>query len=878
VVKIQCPPHGKRATSSRAGAGLYPSVAAWPSHRKFHVSLVLNSEDFYHLDGCTARRRLVEGVSLVIGTTLRHRFLIEKELGRGGMGSVYKATDQVLQRSVAIKVLKELAGEDVNKRIRLEAQILARLLHDNIVRLYDFDDDDGTYYFIMEEVEGTSFFRRWKKIAVPERLQIIAQVADALDYAHHQGVIHRDIKPGNVLLTASDQAKLSDFGLSVLTDAVQESGIVRGTPHYMSPEQAKGKKLDHRTDLYALGVILYECATGGPPFQGSLMTIMAQHVNADPDPPRSRNPEVSEALESLIISLLAKNPDARPSSGREVAARLRDMLDPTRPPATPSLGGLASFAGTASPSVNNGSPVSAASVSMPSLTGAAPGTRMGSMAGPMSAASLSSLASGAPSVGLSLVLQAMSPLARAMLDAVHADPILLNPEERYLSGHYLAYLIGGSRRRGILRRRPLDALNADRARLLLGMTYLSVAGANDDTVAQAARLLDEKPDVRPALGPIVVLKYLAARAHPGKRRKFRLVRQQLQLASKHASAHLLDDQGVLNPGLMPQLLTDLTRIAPERTEVDDQLVQRWNRVTDVWRENDEFRESVLRYATQSAWRDPSSIELWPEVVYPLIERARWQRQLRSIPEQVWDRVCGTLHVPDAGNRLDRAIKVSVPEQVAEKLEIAPDAFLENPDLGPDQSEPAAEREPSGLNSPHGISPASFNDLDVEQPTRAFIRLLTADPVRQSLGELRALFKEAIANLRNPGTGQGHQHVPIGPYRLRVVASIRSKTAGQVAIQGMPNKQIEMLVPSFVGSGPDSKLILAAWVYQNGSLAITYLDNLNNQRYILWDAPTGQQTNFEDAAELNHSLFQLGLEVPDQLDRVLSKRFQPQNPV
>ena len=120
----------------------------------------------------------------------------------------------------------------------------------------------------MEEVDGTSFQKRWKRIDLAERVRILAQVADALDYAHHQGVIHRDVKPANILLTATDQAKLSDFGLSLLADNNQETGVVRGTPHYMSPEQARGKKLDYRSDLYALGVILYECATGSDPISG----------------------------------------------------------------------------------------------------------------------------------------------------------------------------------------------------------------------------------------------------------------------------------------------------------------------------------------------------------------------------------------------------------------------------------------------------------------------------------------------------------------------------------------------------------------------------------------------------------------------------------
>ena len=197
-----------------------------------------------------------------IGTTLNQRFLLERELGRGGMGAVYSATDQVLQRSVAIKLLKEQSGEEVGKRLRLEAQIAARLLHDNVVRIYDFGQAEWTWYLVMEQVDGTSYVKRWRVLTLAERLRILAQVADALDYAHHQGVIHRDIKPGNVLLTATDVPKLSDFGLSLMAEQADEAGSIRGTPHYMSPEQSKGKRLDFRTDLYSLGVMLYESATG----------------------------------------------------------------------------------------------------------------------------------------------------------------------------------------------------------------------------------------------------------------------------------------------------------------------------------------------------------------------------------------------------------------------------------------------------------------------------------------------------------------------------------------------------------------------------------------------------------------------------------------
>ena len=204
-----------------------------------------------------------------VGATLNERFILDKELGQGGMGTVYRATDQLLGRNVAIKFLKDSGTEKEAEKIRLEAQILARLVHDKIVRLYDFGESEGNYFLVMEEVNGPSFANRWRDLLLADRLRICGQVAEALDYAHLQGVIHRDVKPGNVLLTPSDEAKLSDFGLSLVTgDRRDQSGTIRGTPSYMSPEQAQGKSLDHRTDLYSVGVMVYECATGDVPFVG----------------------------------------------------------------------------------------------------------------------------------------------------------------------------------------------------------------------------------------------------------------------------------------------------------------------------------------------------------------------------------------------------------------------------------------------------------------------------------------------------------------------------------------------------------------------------------------------------------------------------------
>ncbi len=793
----------------------------------------------------------------MIGTTLKGRFLLEGELGRGGMGAVYKATDQILERSVAIKVLKELAGEEVGRRLRLEAQILARLMHENIVRLYDFDTDeaDGTYYFIMEEVDGSTYHRRWPQIPIPQRLLILAQVADALEYAHHQGVIHRDIKPGNILLTATDQAKLSDFGLSLFAHADQETGVARGTPAYMSPEQARGHRLDHRTDIYSLGILAYEAATKLPPFEGKAMEIMAHHVNKTPIPPKLRNPCISRELNDLILEMLAKSPESRPSSGQAVASALRELVEGDRWADRSVSADLSAAAPTVAAAPAEAEPT----VSHPQRSQAAPPRP----------------------IPPSNREQSGSPLARRMLRDVEAEPIMLSAEERYLAGHYLAYLLGGSRRRGLFLRRPLDPLNADRSRLILAMTWLMLqADGYESAVPEAAALLDDRPEIRPMLSPVVVIKYLQGRDNTKKRKRFRLIRQKLQQASEHARKQMTDKRGTLNPGMIPQALDDLRKIAPERNDIDDQLVSRWNRISDLWREHPEFRQAVLQYATRSAASDPASVDLWPEVVYPLIERARWQRRYRSRAEALWDAVSGNLLFrPDAGVRMDNVLQSAVPAQVVEELDDSVLAFeinAEQVDALIDSPEPTVDR-PAAPSLK--VSASKLQELTEDQATeRDFIHLADPDPYRFTQGELRDYWKEAIAALRSPTDTKGHQPIPVGPYRLAVIASIRGRKAGTVAIQGMPNKQIEILVPSFQGGGSAAKPILAIWVYQNRSLAITYLDTRAVQRYILWDASTNQQSNFDDPAALNHNLLKLSMEAPDQLHNVLSRRFRPSKAV
>jgi serine/threonine-protein kinase len=865
-----------------------------------------------------------------IGTTLNQRFLLEKELGRGGMGAVYSATDQLLERKVAIKVLKEQSGEEVGKRLRLEAQIAARLLHENVVRIYDFGQADGTSFLVMEEVNGTSYSKRWRQLPVGERLQILAQVADALDYAHHQGVVHRDVKPGNVLLTASDVSKLSDFGLSMIAEQGDHTKVIRGTPHYMSPEQTRGGRLDYRTDLYSLGVMIYESSTGSVPFTGLSISIMSQHFSAVPERPRSRNPLVSHELEALILSLMAKRPEERPGSGAVVSQSLRQEVERLRArehlgagtaSASAEIGGGPAYVtgtvGLTAPVMTqplpapttpaaNGPATGGASITLPasSSTGKASESLQTDTAPPVpsvvtvpSSQPVPTPGSGhSPSAPLAMATVAStggvtamirSPLARRMLEVVLAEPVFLSPDERYLHGHYLAYLLSGSRRRGLFLRRPLEPRNADRGRLLLGLTYAITAGASEDAIRDAATLLDQRIEVRPILSPIVVAKYLACRDTPAKRKLFRQTRRAVGQASTYAQKRMIDAKGVLNPGLIPQRLQDLQLIAPTRTEIDDVLVERWNRVAEVWRDEVEFRTAVLRYATRNAHRDPASAALWPEVVYPLIERARWHRRIRTRTEAVWDYLSGRLHVGGAGVVLDRAINRVVPAPLVSQLDDSLNLLVDNPRLDDLEADPFAQAAPDEtdrLTASLTNSQVSLADLAAEQAeagkAEGLLQLVDPDPLRFLQGQLHELWKEALTVLETqvqarPGAKPaGHRHVPVGPYRLVVIPSIRGRAAGQIAIQGMSNKQIELSTPTVRTKGSAAKPLLAVWVYLDNSLAIVHLDFMNTIRYVLWHAPRGHQLNFDDAADLNHELYALGMEIPDQLDRVLSRGFKP----
>jgi serine/threonine-protein kinase len=276
--------------------------------------------------------------------------------------------------------------------------------------------------------------------------------------------------------------------------------------------------------------------------------------------------------------------------------------------------------------------------------------------------------------------------------------------------------------------------------------------------------------------------------------------------------------------------------------------------------------------------------LWPEVVYPLIERARWQRRFRSRTEALWDYLCARVfHLPGAGLELDRILNRDVPARVVAQLDDSVNLMVPRPPLEEEEEkEPAvdeAERLTVALNS----SAVSLAELAAEESRQdqGLVELVDPTPIRFHQGQLHELWTEAIAAMKAQPAGPGikpagHRHVPVGPYRLVVVPSIRGRAAGQVAIQGMANKQIEMTTPPIRTKG--SRPILAVWVYRDHSLVIAHLDFQNNERYILWHAPLSHQLQFGDPAELDRELSILGLEIPDQLDKALSRWFQPRKTV
>jgi eukaryotic-like serine/threonine-protein kinase len=295
------------------------------------------------------------------------RYAIQSELGRGAMGVVYKATDTALERTVAVKTvnmaLERDGAEKYEARFYQEARAAGSLNHPNIVTVYDVGKEGNVAYMAMEFIEGQelrSLLAEGRALPVSQAVSIAAQVAEGLAYAHQHGVVHRDIKPANIMVLTDGPVKITDFGIARMrasNDELTQSGMMLGSPKYMSPEQVIGKRADHRSDIFSLGVIVYETLTGSAPFSGENVTaLMYQIVNFAPPAPSAVNPAVPELLNFIVAKMLAKPLEERYQSAQDLANDLRNcerqiaspaaITQPLRPlgvgaAGLPAAGGLA---------------------------------------------------------------------------------------------------------------------------------------------------------------------------------------------------------------------------------------------------------------------------------------------------------------------------------------------------------------------------------------------------------------------------------------------------------------------------------------------------------------------------------------------------------
>src|ERR1700694_3934720 len=266
------------------------------------------------------------------------RYELREELGRGAMGVVYRAHDPAIGRDVAGKTmhLSEAgtgrAREELIGRFQTEARAAGLLTHPNIVVVYDAGEEEGIFYITMELVEGRSLqtmLDAHQLFPLPRVMKLMEQVCSALDFAHQRNVVHRDIKPANLMLTVDDTVKITDFGTAkILQFGTAQTSHVMGTPSYMSQEQVKGKPVDGRSDIFSLGVILYELMTGEKPFPGeNITTVIYKIINEEPIPPRSLDSSIHPGLSAVITHALAKDPTARLQNCQELLAALKNYRD-----------------------------------------------------------------------------------------------------------------------------------------------------------------------------------------------------------------------------------------------------------------------------------------------------------------------------------------------------------------------------------------------------------------------------------------------------------------------------------------------------------------------------------------------------------------------
>lgn len=277
----------------------------------------------------------MENYESYIGTTLDERYKIDKLCGVGGMAIVFRAEDMLMNRTVAIKMLKDDIANDAEsvQRFINESKAVAMLSHENIVNIYDVSVKEKLKYIVMEYIEGTNlkvYAKRKGRLELNETLNIIEQILLALDHAHSKGVIHRDIKPQNIMMLKNGLIKVADFGIAKIpdTDTLTANDKAIGTVHYISPEQARGREIDAKSDLYSVGVVMYELACGKLPFTADTpVSVALKQINEQPVPPRSVKGDIPQGLEQIILRAMEKDPGLRYQSARQMLKHIRALKE-----------------------------------------------------------------------------------------------------------------------------------------------------------------------------------------------------------------------------------------------------------------------------------------------------------------------------------------------------------------------------------------------------------------------------------------------------------------------------------------------------------------------------------------------------------------------
>ncbi|MGH2728368.1 MAG: protein kinase domain-containing protein, partial [Actinomycetota bacterium] len=280
------------------------------------------------------------GEAIVLG----NRYRLETQVATGGMGEVWRATDTLLERTVAVKLLRESLAEDpvLSERFRREALMAARLSHPNMADVFDYVQEDARPGIVMEYVEGETLAERITRggaLPVADAVRITSALLAVLEVAHDEGIVHRDVKPGNIMLPPAEGVKVTDFGIAQARghETLTETGMVMGTAHYLSPEQVSGKQATPESDIYSAGAILYEMLTGKKPFEAETpLAVAMRRLTDDPVPPRAHRPDLPETIEHIVMRALARDPRQRFRSANAMRSALESAYA-AQPPPTPRI-------------------------------------------------------------------------------------------------------------------------------------------------------------------------------------------------------------------------------------------------------------------------------------------------------------------------------------------------------------------------------------------------------------------------------------------------------------------------------------------------------------------------------------------------------------